>query len=364
MDGCDSSQRERGELLMAELLTTNTELKTVANAIRAKTGSSATLAYPNGFASAIAGIGADCTATAADIRSGKTAYVGNAKITGTIQSKSGATYNVSSSNQTISSGQYLSGNQTIRAVTTSNISAGNIKKGVTVKVGDSADDDRITAVTGTYTSDANATAAQILSGKTAYVNGTKISGTIPSKAAATYNTSKNDQTIAAGQYLSGAQTIRKVTTTNLTAANIKRGVTVKVGDAGDDDRIAAVTGTCEPLNSWITQTSSCYVPYMWRANSNLTAPSFFYTDGDPVGGSAASRAAGFHCTATEETRQFRVPCNIKMTYYSADNVNSTSTVTFQPGSTYGILRYNGLQHILTGPSLNVYVWKIVKWEIV
>jgi hypothetical protein len=53
--------------------------------------------------------------------------------------------------------------------------AGNIKVGVT-----------IAGVTGTFTSDANATAAQILSGKTAYVNGSKITGTIASKAAATY----------------------------------------------------------------------------------------------------------------------------------------------------------------------------------
>ena len=87
------------------------------------------------------------------------------------------TYNVSTSNQTISSGRYLTGNQTIRAVTTSNITAANIKAGVIVQVGDSADADRILGVTGTFTSDANATAADINSGITAYVNGNKITGT-------------------------------------------------------------------------------------------------------------------------------------------------------------------------------------------
>ena len=59
------------------------------------------------------------------------------------------TYNVSSTNQTISSGRYLTGTQTIRGVTYSGLSAANIASGVTVKIGDSADDDRIASVTGT-----------------------------------------------------------------------------------------------------------------------------------------------------------------------------------------------------------------------
>lgn len=58
----------------------------------------------------------------------------------------------SSSDQTIQSGRYLTGNQTIKAVeVSSNLIASNIKDGVTVTIGDSADPDRILSVTGTYT---------------------------------------------------------------------------------------------------------------------------------------------------------------------------------------------------------------------
>lgn len=92
------------------------------------------------------------------------------------------------------------------------------------------------------TSDADATASEILSGKKAYVDGSLVTGNISSKAATAYNPSTSDQTIAASQYLSGAQTIRAVTVTNLTAANVANGVTVKIGCSADDDCVASVTG--------------------------------------------------------------------------------------------------------------------------
>ena len=87
------------------------------------------------------------------------------------------------------------------------------------------------------------TAGAMLSGYQGWVNGSKVSGTISSKAAATYNTSSSDQTISSGQYLSGTQTIRAVTTSGISAANIKDGAVIKVGDAGSATRIANVTGT-------------------------------------------------------------------------------------------------------------------------
>lgn len=55
-------------------------------------------------------------------------------------------------------------------------------------------------------------------------NGDSITGTIPSKTAATYTPTTTDQTIATGQYLSGAQTVKG--DANLIAANIRSGKSI------------------------------------------------------------------------------------------------------------------------------------------
>ena len=66
---------------------------------------------------------------------------------------------------------------------------------------------------------------KMLSGVTAYGgNGTKYSGSISSKSAQTYTPTTSDQTIASGQYLSGAQTIKG--DVNLVQANIAKNVTI------------------------------------------------------------------------------------------------------------------------------------------
>lgn len=66
---------------------------------------------------------------------------------------------------------------------------------------------------------------------------------LTSKAAATYYPSTADQTIASQRWLVGNQTIKSVTTSNLTAENIAEGVVVEVGDSSNASRITQVTGT-------------------------------------------------------------------------------------------------------------------------
>jgi hypothetical protein len=157
----------------------------------------------------------DATATAAQMLSGVTAYVNGAKVTGSIASKSAATYTPGTTAQTIVAGQYLSGNQTIAG--DADLISTNIKSGV-----------NIFGVAGNTnvvdTSAGDATAAQILSGKKAYVDGALVTGTIASKSAQTFTPGTANQTIAAEQYLSGTQTIAG--DANLVSTNIKAGANI------------------------------------------------------------------------------------------------------------------------------------------
>ena len=213
---------------MANYLATDTDLTTVANAIRSKGNTSAGLAFPTGMKNAIdalnVGTGLSPAAGAADIRNGKKAVVDRTTITGSMTEKAAATYTPTESAQEIAAGQYLAGKQTISAIPSTYVGSGVTKK-----------------------------------------------------AAATYNTSSSDQSIAANQYLNGAQTIKAVTTENISAGNIKSGVTVKVGDANNAGRIKNVTGTYGPVE----QTYYLYIKTSYTYGGTIGRQygiTFFFSD--------------------------------------------------------------------------------------
>ena len=106
--------------------------------------------------------------TAGYISSG-TARNSSVSLTASVTTKAAATITPTTTNQTIASGTYLTGTQTIAG--DADLIASNIKSGV-----------QIFGVTGSYagldTSDATATAADIVSGKTAYVDGREVEGSL------------------------------------------------------------------------------------------------------------------------------------------------------------------------------------------
>ena len=163
----------------------------------------------------------DATAIAGNILSGKTAYVKGSKVTGTIASKAAATYTPGTSDQTIAASQYLSGAQTIKG--DADLKTENIKAGVTifgVEGKATVVDTEILEGSTSFPIIADA----VLAGYKGFVNGAGIEGTIYQKAAAIYTPTTTNQTINAGQYLKGAQTIKG--DANLVSANIKAGVSI------------------------------------------------------------------------------------------------------------------------------------------
>ena len=127
--------------------------KDVAGAGTAKaptsiTGSSATLTSGTNTITLKKTVSVTPVVTPGYITTG-TATNSSVSLTATVNTKGVTTYNTSTSERTIPAGTYLTGAQTIKPVTTSNIVAGNILKGVVVKVGDDNDAGRIKNVTGT-----------------------------------------------------------------------------------------------------------------------------------------------------------------------------------------------------------------------
>ena len=140
-------------------------------------------------------------------------------------------------------------------------------------------------VTGTCTynadtSDANATAAEILLSKTAYVNGNKITGTMPNNAAVTgtITTKAQQYTIAQGYHDgSGKVSISSTEQAKIIASNIKSGIQI-LGVTGTYSG-EAISATAVNITPMVTaQTITPPTGYDYISQANVAAIPYTETD--------------------------------------------------------------------------------------
>ena len=210
----------------------------------------------------------DKTVTAGSMLSGTTALKNDGTdITGSIESKTSSDLTASGATVTAPAGYYASAASKSVASGSASTPATTITADPTVSVNSSG------LITATVSKTQNVTpsvsAGYVASGTAGTIT---ISGSgtsqLTTQAAQTIHPSTTDQTIASGKYLTGAQTIKAVTTTNLTAANIVQGVTVKIGDSTDDDCVASVTGTAETGGG----VDASYKAVIQRDNAEVALP--------------------------------------------------------------------------------------------
>lgn len=136
------------------------------------------------------------------------------------------------------------------------------------------------------TSDANASASEILNTKTAYVSGSKVTGTMPNigKQTGTISTKAGSVAISSGYHDgSGKVTISSTEQAKIIAGNIKNGVTILgvTGNYSGDSVEVPQSKTVTPSNSQQTITPdagyTCLsqvvvnaIPYVESANAHGT----------------------------------------------------------------------------------------------
>lgn len=218
------------------------------------------------------------TATLGNVLAGQTfSGIAGLGLTGTMTNNSAVTITPSTTNQTIAAG-YHNGSGTVAGE--ANLVTGNIKNGVTL-FGVSGK----TEVVDTTEATSPATAASLLSGKKAFVNGVAVTGTVPAGANVTGAAGNLVMTIPDGLY-SGSKT----TTANdadLVASNIKNGID-----------LFGVLGTYNPLIATGTATVAQVLSGQTFSNSSSSGLTGTMTNNGAVTLTPSTTpqtiAAGYH----------------------------------------------------------------------
>ena len=266
----------------------------------------------------------DATATASDIIVNKTAYVNGQKITGTM-SERGAVNEVITQKDTvytISKGHH-NGNGTVSIVQSEQdkIIPENIKNGVA-----------ILGVEGSFTSDADASAAEILLGKAAYNSSGKVTGTMTNNGAVSgiISTLAGSYTIPEGYHTGlGTIAIDPDEQAKIIPENIKSGVS-----------ILGITGTY-PLFTQVTPLATDFAEgyvsnatgWTYQANSNNRADVYQVSAGHTyfcrLGDTVKTRWRGCFTTGNPVTATANLSGSCVI-YQNEDNVPQRACFAYKP----------------------------------
>ena len=180
------------------------------------------------------------------------------------------------------------------------------------------------------------TSNQMLQNYQAWVNGTKVTGSIPSLGANTYTPGTTNQTITSGQYLSGAQTIKG--DSNLIAANIVSGkkifgvtgtAVIEVDSAAHSVPTGKTAATAPQVLSgkYIWNGSSWLAGTMKNKSNSTTTATDITESADQTNALIKIPEAGYYDTNSE----LQVP--IETIKNNCSSLNSSMTITLTAGGT-------------------------------
>lgn len=183
------------------------------------------------------------------------------------------------------------GNQTLIDLTSDTVVANKLLDGYTAHGADGA------PVTGTCTfdadtQDATATAAEILSGKTAYKAGSKLTGTMPNIGAQTSTITTKAQSVSISQGYhdgSGTVTISSTEQAKIIGDNIREGVTILgvLGTMSGSEDVKATSLSATPYTTAKTYLPTSLGDYNYFSQVSVAAIAYTETD-NAAGGKTAT----------------------------------------------------------------------------